>query len=174
MTTTTTPRLADQTADCLAVCLRYGRMLAEDIPAEQFTRLPRPGMNHPAFLLGHITLVTSRALAAVGREDLADIPDGCTALFSAGRQCLENDEGYPSKDDIVAFYAKRHEDAIAALRDTPDEVYRQDNPADRESRARFPTVGSLVNFIVNCHHMAHLGQLSAWRRAMGLPSVLDA
>ena len=167
-----TSHVADHIADCLCVCLRYGRMLAADIPADQFTRLPRPGMNHPAFLLGHITLVTSHVLEAIDRKDLVGLPEGYAALFEAGCPCVEADDRYPSKNDIVGFYVKRHEDAAAALRDVPEELYQSASPAEGERRAMFPTVGALVNCVVNCPHRAHLGQLSAWRRAMGLPSVL--
>ena len=94
------------------------------------------------------------------------------ALFEAGCPCVEADERCPSKKDLVGFYVKRHEDAAAALRDVPEELWQSASPAEGERRATFPTVGALVNFVVNCHHMAHLGQLSAWRRAMGFPSVL--
>jgi hypothetical protein len=32
-------------------------------------------------------------------------------------------------------------------------------------------VGALVSFYLGGHVMNHVGQLSAWRRAMGLPSA---
>jgi hypothetical protein len=32
----------------------------------------------------------------------------------------------------------------------------------------FPTLGSLYNFYVGGHMMMHLGQISTWRRMMGL------
>jgi hypothetical protein len=36
----------------------------------------------------------------------------------------------------------------------------------------FPFVGLAINFMLNNHNMMHVGQVSAWRRAMGLPSVM--
>ncbi len=36
---------------------------------------------------------------------------------------------------------------------------------------RFPTLGALANFLMNNHVMMHIGQVSTWRRAMGLPSA---
>jgi hypothetical protein len=34
-----------------------------------------------------------------------------------------------------------------------------------------PTVGAAVNFMLGGHLQMHLGQVSAWRRAMGLGSI---
>lgn len=41
----------------------------------------------------------------------------------------------------------------------PDERYRE----------VFPTLGHAVLHILTVHTAIHLGQISAWRRAMGLP-----
>jgi len=39
-------------------------------------------------------------------------------------------------------------------------------------KAALPTVGDLLLHVMTAHPMLHLGQLSAWRRLMGLGSVL--
>jgi hypothetical protein len=36
-----------------------------------------------------------------------------------------------------------------------------------------PTVGDLLAHLMTTHEAAHLGQLSAWRRLLGLPGVLQ-
>ena len=36
------------------------------------------------------------------------------------------------------------------------------------TRKHFPTIGDMVVFLMTSHEMDHLGQLAAWRRAMGL------
>jgi len=166
------PRTADYFADCLQICLMYGRMLVEDIPAEKFFRLPQANMNHPAFLLGHITLSADQALAALGQPEVGITPAGYAELFEDGRECVDEEGRYPSKNEIVAYYGQRHERAIEAIRWTPEEVFQRENPAPGRLREMFPTVGAVVNFGFNCHHMAHLGQISAWRRVMGMGPVL--
>ena len=41
------------------------------------------------------------------------------------------------------------------------------------ARKYFPTIGDHVVFLMTSHEMDHLGQLAAWRRAMGLgPGLL--
>jgi hypothetical protein len=167
------PHVADYFADCLQVCLMYGRLLVEDIPAEHFCLLPRANMNHPAFLLGHITLTTDRALVAIGRPELGVAPEGYAELFENGRECVDVAGRYPSKDEMVAYYGQRHEQAMEALRRTGEQVFQRENPAPGRLREMFPTTGAMVNFAVNCHHMGHLGQISAWRRVMGMGPVLN-
>ena len=167
------PKTADYLADCLQVCLMYGRMLVEDIPAEKFHRLPQANMNHPAFLLGHITISTDQALAALGQPELGVTPEGYVDLFENGRECVDEEGRYPARDEIVSYYGQRHEQAVEAIRWTPDEVFQRENPASGRLREMFPTVGAVVNFAVNCHHMGHLGQISAWRRVMGMGPVLN-
>jgi hypothetical protein len=39
---------------------------------------------------------------------------------------------------------------------------------DEGSRKYFPTVGDMIVFMMTSHEMDHLGQIAAWRRAMGL------
>ena len=49
-------------------------------------------------------------------------------------------------------------------------ILAQENPIEG-FRSRAPTIGDAANFLMNSHAMFHLGQLSAWRRAMGLASI---
>ncbi|MEY4102879.1 MAG: hypothetical protein RL461_81, partial [Planctomycetota bacterium] len=39
-------------------------------------------------------------------------------------------------------------------------------------KERFPVLGQAVLFLCNNHQMMHLGQISAWRRVMGLGSAM--
>jgi len=44
-------------------------------------------------------------------------------------------------------------------------------PAPERMRSRFATVGQMIYGLMTAHEATHLGQFSAWRRAIGLPSV---
>lgn len=168
------PSTTDYLADCLQVCLGYGNLLVADIPAGQFTTMPHPKMNHPAFILGHVTLTANGALEMLGRPEKAVTPDGYPALFEMGAECKAEAGLYPSKDDLVGLYVQQHEAALEALRQAPDDLFQRENPASGRFKEMFPTVGGALNFLVNCHHMSHLGQISFWRRAVGLDSVLKS
>jgi len=58
------------------------------------------------------------------------------------------------------------------LSEVPDEVFAEPNPLEGRIAEFLPTIGIMVNFMANSHHMMHLGQLSAWRRAIGLGPVM--
>ena len=49
-----------------------------------------------------------------------------------------------------------------------DEQLRMPNPLD-STRTRFPTLGDFACYIMTGHLGYHLGQLSGWRGAAGLP-----
>ena len=77
---------------------------------------------------------------------------------------------YPDKATLLAELDKAVEavapgiasvsaDALAA--EMPDEGFRQ----------MMPTVGDGLTFILNGHLWMHIGQLSAWRRACGMPPM---
>jgi hypothetical protein len=129
-------------------------------------------MNHPAFIIGHLSLYPNKVFTIIGQpRQIVDKP-GYVQLFQAGVQCIEQDGRYPHKDEIVGYYLERYHSVAKALENVSDEVWQKENPIEGRLREKFPLVGIAVNFLLNNHHMSHLGQLSGWRRAMGLPSVM--
>jgi hypothetical protein len=145
-------------------------MLVKDIPPAQFAHMPHPQMNHPAFCIGHLSLYGDRLLRLIGREELVRERPRYLELFKYGTPCVEQDGRYPPKDEIVAYYLERYDAAMTALPGFEPGLLSR--PADESARARFPTVGSQINFLLNNHQMVHLGQVSAWRRAVGLGPAL--
>lgn len=156
----------------LRAAVGYAEMLVADIPAEKFAFMPFPMMNHPAFCLGHLSIYPDRILELVGRADLVDRRAEFTELFSAGVECFDDASRYPTKDEIVAYYLERHGVVAEALAGVGSEIYEGENPAEGEFKEMLPTIGAVVNFMMNSHQMAHLGQISAWRRAIGLGGVM--
>ena len=159
-------------ADCLRNTLRYGQMLAKDIPADKFCEMPTPTMNHPAFCYRHLAMYPNKALNLMGLANQIVERDGWSELFDAPAPCLPDAGKYPSKDEIIAHYVDRYTTALSALPAVKDEVFRQESPFEGKFKEMVPTIGSAVNFLLNNHHMLHLGQVSTWRRAAGLPSVM--
>lgn len=152
--------------------LDYAESLAKDIPAEKFGHMPHPSMNHPAFNYGHLALYPDRLLAMIGKPELARPKAGWEELFKAGVACVEQDGRYPGKQEIVDYFLDRYRTAAEAVAATPDEVFFRPNPIEGRFKELLPTLGMVANFLLNSHVMMHLGQVSAWRRAVGLPSVM--
>jgi len=158
--------------DCMNLTLGYAEMLTADLSEEQFAHMPHPDMNHPAFCLGHLAVTANGVLKTIGRADLADSKPGFEQLFDTGAKCLEGDGGYPAKEELLAYYLDRYRVLGGAARELDEAALAGPNPSDGRLREMLPTLGGYLNFVLNGHNMAHLGQISAWRRAVGLPGVL--
>ncbi|MDX2130629.1 MAG: DinB family protein [Planctomycetota bacterium] len=157
----------------------YTDRLVQGIRPEQAARKPvgREGVidtNHPVFVFGHLSLYGARVLTLVGKDPApAATPETWEALFKAGAPCHDDPSGaiYPAFGEIVTRYFEITDAMHAGVRDTPDDVLLRENPNEAQ-RARFALVGHLVNFLINSHVMMHAGQVSAWRRCMGLASAM--
>lgn len=156
----------------LNITLRYAEMLLKDIPADKFAHMPHPSMNHPAFCIGHLALYPDKTFDLIGMSDLKVEKPGYAELFEASATCVDDPGAYPPKDEIVAYFFDRHQAIQQALPEVPEATLQQPMTGEGRAAQMFQTVGSAVNFYMNNHNMMHLGQISAWRRAVGLPSVM--
>lgn len=152
--------------------LGYADLLVRDIPADVFAHKPAPTLNHPAFNIGHLSLYPNRIFTMLSRSDLVVEKPGFSDLFKAGSPCVEQDGRYPHKDEILAYFRERHAAVAEYISQVGEDVWQRENPIEGRLRELFPLVGMGVNFMLNNHMMSHLGQVSAWRRVMGLPSVM--
>lgn len=158
--------------------IRYAERLLVGISPQSAARYPRPGgetivTNHASFVLGHLALYPGKLLALLGQPaGDAACPAEWVALFEAGAECQDDAAGtvYPGLATLrEKFYAGYHV-AFTAVAAAPDELLLQPHP-DEARRENFPTLGATAGFYLGGHVMTHLGQLSAWRRAMGLPAA---
>jgi hypothetical protein len=157
----------------------YAERLSVGVTQEMCARLARPGgavvkSNHAAFVIGHLSLYPARVM------QFLKLPAGPTAfpghyesLFKPGSECQDDADGkmYPPFSELRARFFEGYKAAIAAVESTPDEGFDGPNPIEGRSRELFPTVGAAIAFYLIGHVQVHLGQFSAWRRGMGLPSV---
>lgn len=155
--------------------LVYAERLMKDVTPEVFPRFASVGgqviqSNHPAFIYGHLSLYASNVITQVGGDASSVMPDKTyVELFSKDAQCVDDPQCdiYPPMDEVTKFCIDGYRAASAALRDADDDCFRAENP-NEGMRAKFPTKGAMLGFYVGGHFMLHMGQLSAWRRAMGL------
>lgn len=150
----------------------YAEGLVKDIPAEKFRRKPPSiDLNSPAFNIGHLAVYPERILTMIGREDLALKDTTYADLFSAGKPGLDDPEGtiYPPMGEIMARFFERYSVAVETVRGADEAVFQKPNPSANENfRKMLPTVGLVVAFLLDGHCQSHLGQVSAWRRCMGM------
>jgi hypothetical protein len=154
--------------------------LLKDVDASKAARFASPGgvviqANHPVFVYGHLALYPSRMLDLLGHAPgVAAKPAGWDELFKAGVQCQDDPHGkvYPKLSEVTQHYFAGYKLVLGIVAETRDEVFARPNPTGGRSTELFPTIGAAVNFMLNAHPMSHLGQVSTWRRAMGLGSAL--
>lgn len=146
----------------------YARHLVADIPDEELAEQPVPGINHPAWTLGHLVIAADYGLAVLGKPTLA--PEGWGPLFNPGTVPDPNRATYPSKAELMGAYEAGHAAFAAAAAELDDARAAAPNPV-ASLKQRFPTLGDLVAYLLTTHEATHTGQLSAWRRTMGKQGV---
>src|SRR5262249_52282041 len=135
----------------------YCRMLVGDIADEQMAEQPLPGVNHPAWILGHLAFSADRGMTLLGAEKA--LPEAWTALFGPGSKPTPSRGTYPSKEELLraveqGFERFRQKAATA----TPEQLSRPStNPRMREG---LPTIKEGVAFLLTGHMGVHLGQFS--------------
>lgn len=172
-------RFGEIIASAAAVNTMYAERLLTGVKSEQFARLARPGgvtvqSNHPAFVFGHLSLYPVRVLEHLGQPaGAARVPEGWEARFKSGAECLDDPDArhYPSMTTLTSFYFAAYKAVAEAIRGASDEVFAAPNPATGRMKELFPQLGAMLTFYVCGHPQVHLGQLSAWRRMMGLAPV---
>lgn len=148
--------------------LQYAQMLLADVPQEKMCEQPGGIANHPAWILGHLGSSCNFMGQLLGFDPVC--PSEWDDLFGMSSQPTDDPAQYPSKDELLKKLQEGHACAAKAFVEVADENLKNPNPVEGLA-PMFPTVGDMVIFMLTCHEAIHLGQLSAWRRAQGLPSV---
>ncbi|MEZ6059450.1 MAG: DinB family protein [Planctomycetaceae bacterium] len=149
---------------------RYCELLLADIDDAQMTNLPHPGMNHPAWIVGHVALAADLGAQLLGEDMATD--EAWMAMFGPGSTPVDDRSKYPSKADLLAMVTRTYDRLLDLLEAAdPETTLLQPNQTPFFPD-QFPTTGDLLTHLMTTHAMLHLGQLSAWRRCAGLNSVL--
>ncbi len=149
--------------------LNFAKRLAADIPEDKMAVQPLPGMNHAAWILGHLSM------PRLWMKDLlkldVTVPPTWIEKFNMGTMPITDRAFYPSKAELIAAVEETYLALAAGLQHLTEADLAQENPNER-MRPMMPTAGDLIISLVTSHQAFHQGQLSAWRRAMGMPSVM--
>ncbi|WP_153558984.1 DinB family protein [Roseimaritima sediminicola] len=168
--------IANVIIDSANISMFYIERLLRGVSSDQFARLApgadgRVHSNHPAFIVGHLGLYAPRILSDLGHSDPALEPsEELVRLFDKDAVCQDDPDGtiYPAMETITERFFSGYQAALEAVRQVEDAAYAVENP-NEAMRERFTTMASMHNFYLGGHMMIHMGQLSAWRRMMGMP-----
>jgi len=159
--------------------LDYNYLLAQelvkDVSEKLMTHIPSPGLeNHPAFTLGHLAVARSMIINYLGAEP--EIPELWIELFKRNgpgdpRLPEKDSSKYPTKEMLIHELDKQHRKLKETLNRTNPVTLKESQ--DWRFSNHFPTKLECIIFMCINHESMHLGQLSAWRRTVNLPSALN-
>lgn len=160
------------------LAIGYAQRLAAGIRDDQFASFARIGdrvvqSNHPAFICGHLGLYAPRILVDLGHDASSLTPnEHFVSLFSKDAICVDDPDRaiYPPMDELFARMIEGYTRVADALDAADDASFTSEN-SNQAMRAKFPTQGAMFGFYVGGHFMVHMGQWSAWRRAMSMPAA---
>ena len=147
--------------------LRSAQEYVAATPAGRETELPHGLPNHPVWIIGHLATAIDMAGTLLGQPKAT--PESWEALFGNNSKPVADASKYPSLAELSAKYATIHVAVGKAFESASDATLA--TPTPEQWRKFVPTIGDALMFLMLNHEQFHLGQYSAWRRVIGLPSL---
>lgn len=151
-----------------ALTLEYLRWMVADLDERQMVCQPKGIVNHPAWTMGHL-VYSDQAIG--GEIGLAPwLPSDWEKRFGTGSTPVADPTAYPGKTSLLETLKDGQQRLTQRLK-AMGEVAMAEPLPDVRYRDRIPTVGHAVLHILTSHTAMHVGQITVWRRAMGLTAV---
>lgn len=149
--------------------LSYLEKLLDGIDDQRMAEQPL-GANHPAWILGHLTVTTGFGLKLLGQK--LPYPKHWLTQFGPGSQPSSSRQDYPGKEELLLTFRQTTQQLIGLVPLVTPEQLAAENPG-RILKEELPTVGDILAHLLTTHLATHIGQLSTWRRIQGLPPALN-
>jgi hypothetical protein len=148
-----------------AYALDYLRDLVADVAPADMVAQPNGVANHPAWVIGHLAHSCELLGEVVGLPRW--LPEGWAKRFGT-RSVPAADAGM--KEEALAILREGQSRLMQAGERLDDGFLDQPFP-DPSYRTVFPTVRHALTQVMVGHTAMHVGQLTVWRRAIGLPPL---
>lgn len=125
--------------------------------------------NSPGWILGHLCVVNELGAQMLGQTGPA--PESLQ-MFGPGSSGLPEKNSRPSKETLIQLEQSSSAQLLQAIGQAPEELLNAPQPS-QILKERFPLVRDMLGHILVSHLSLHVGQLSTWRRAKGMPSILQ-
>jgi hypothetical protein len=149
----------------------YAAKLVADLDDEQMVLQPAPegkaASNHPAWVLSHLNAYLTPIKSIITDVEFED-PKG-HAFGMHSKPCSDADV-YASKEALIAEFVAQHDEIAALLKSHGDSVFQNKVKLERWQPV-MPVASIALPYLMLSHENCHLGQVSAWRRIQGMPSV---
>jgi hypothetical protein len=149
----------------------YAPKLVADLSEEQMVAQPASNpdapANHPAWVFSHLNVYLPVICAIIKNETFEDPKTHPFGMLSKPEPSAET---YASKQELLDAFVTGHDQVAQLLGDADDSVFSQSVQLPRW-REMMPTAAIALPYLMFNHENTHLGQVSAWRRIQGMPSV---
>ena len=151
--------------------MEYNERLLSDLKQDQMAIQP-PGdreqpVNHPAWAMSHMNIYLPVIQGVIKGELFEDPKDH---KFGMNSQPETDGSLYPTRDEILSEWNAGHEKVCELLGNCDVSVFEQPVKLPRWA-AIMATAGICLPYLMLNHENMHLGQISTWRRALGLARV---
>jgi hypothetical protein len=127
-------------------------------------------VNHPAWVIGHLVFSCQLIAGEMGVKPW--LSPSWEQQFGTGSQPTDSREAYPGKDELLATLADAQQHVCRRVAELGIEGLSAPLP-DVRYRHVFPTLGHAVLHVLTSHAAFHVGQVSVWRRVVGLGPLKD-
>lgn len=151
-----------------AYALKFLHDQLAGLTAAEMVAQPGGVANHPAWVVGHLAHTCEQLAGALGVGPW--LPEGWAARYGTGSAPAPDAGLYGTKDAALAAL----DDAagrVARAAERLDDARLAEPFPDAAYRDVFPTIRHAITQVLVGHTAYHVGQVGAWRRAMGLPPI---
>ena len=151
-----------------AYSLDYLREQVAEIAPQDMVAQPKGILNHPAWVIGHLTHACQMLSGTLGVPSW--LPADWAARYGTGSAPVAEVGRYEPKDRALALLRDAQLRLTQAVERMSDAKFDTPFP-DPSYRDVFPTMRNAMTQVMVGHTAFHVGQLSVWRKAMGLPPL---
>lgn len=152
-----------------AYCLDYLREQVADLGSGEIVAQPDGIINHPAWVIGHLTVSCQALGGEIGLREW--LPTDWPRKYGTNSTPVPDASAYADKNELLRSLADAQTRITAAVEQLSDDQLDQTLP-DENYRILLPTVRHAITQVLVAHPANHIGQITLWRRAMGLSQMM--
>jgi hypothetical protein len=154
-----------------AYSLDFLREQLADVSAADMVAQPDRIANHPAWVIGHLTFSCQMLGGAIGLAEW--LPADFAKRFGSGSVPVADASRYETKEATLAKLRDAQNRITASVERLDDAQLDAPFP-DESYRDVFPTIRHALTQVLVGQTAYHVGQVTIWRKAMGLPPMRRA
>jgi hypothetical protein len=156
--------MMDVMVHTLETSLDFVSKCVTDIPDDRMVEQPPGVPNHGTWTLGHLAVSCEGMAKEIGAK--AWLPEDWEKTFGYQSTPHGDRVRYPEKSEMLAVLKDSGERLGQTLRAADDATVKKALPDES-----LPTMAHCLMQVVVAHTAFHVGQLAAWRRAIGFESA---